>query len=458
MSSTLRDGSTSTFSLTGAGSADRFPILTPFVNGASYQAGTAVISAAHINKYFDACIQMQSKLKDRIGYNIVSPNPSSTNPVSGTNLLVAYDSHTVAMTGDSISFNMTIPAMFGTYPFTNTTFSIGHTLNFRYGELLPDLQGVWAYVQDTKQTGVVNTLMTFPQFYVTVVPVTGRVFTVNILNIPWTTKSTTFSNTTSVISDSWVRSHYPYYLSYDYGWFLNLAGGGTPFIIDTYNPNTGGTPIPFLSIQSLNNSVDNYGLTSINGLNNEDQVVTIDTAVVASAGRGGLYGIYTNSNTVIESGYITNRSGIALRTYTNGNLCSFYGLSMGDYRSDGTVDNRLPSRVVKLNGFDITAKGTGQELTWPGSTGTFTDLTPAGSVLLCSASIKSIRFSVTGVTPAVINLEYKDNSDVWHNYTGFPLVDNTPLATDPSGRNRGLGLFMKEMTSSGTAVKGSNCL
>ena len=413
-----RDGSTSTFSISGTGTVDQFPVLEPLDPYSYTHSSDSIVSSSTINKYFDATIKIQESLIKDVGSIVVSSFATADGPVTGTDLKVSYEYFTFDLTSNTHTVTGTVPSQYGTEPFHDLGFSMATTFHYNVGQNT-NLSGVWKDLS-VPSFGVTNSLLTQPQFFVSVSPTTtGTCSTCSakIRNVPFHSSSLDFSTVLPFI-DTFATA--PINMQYDADYLSQLLNGN-----------------PFKSTGSGIQCVSTLGVTTTDGLLAVKNIRANNTSIQ--------FGPVTVITTLPVSGLPYNRSGPALKITWNSstNLASFYALSIGDVPYGSYT--KTTARLLKVVDHDLSAYDADGSGTWFGS-GTVTDMCAASGVTypdVGNASYTSILFSVSG---AVINLQYQTSpGSSWTSFSGFPIVDPTPLSGFTDGSLPYSGFFSKAL-------------
>lgn len=407
-----RDGSTSTYSTSGSGVLDHFPVLTPLNPYDLHQSATSTISASTINKYFDAAVRLQNSYFEDLGAATVSTYPDNSHIISNTDLQVSYELFSISLTSNTTTITGTVPSQFGSDPFHDPGFSMSPT--FYYGS--SDL-GVWANLSNP-DFGPINILYTKPQFFVSITPVTGRTYIAKILNVPFHATAQNFGVTN--FTDNFVSD--PIVISQDYRYISGAMSG-----------------LPFQTVRSQYLQCASTQTAVTCGVLGCRSITCLDSSIE--------FGPVTVTHSQVVSGLPVNRSGPALRiTYNTTNFdCSFYALSIGDVIY-GTHTNTT-ARVLRVDNCNISEQYADSANNWDLS-GSVTDLSPVTLPDLGNATYTAFNFSVSG---GLINLQYQTaaSGSTWINFAGFPVTDPTPLIGF-SDNTAYSGFFSKSMRGTNT--------
>jgi len=419
-----RNGSTSTFSTAGTGTLDLFPVLEPLNPYAYPQNPDSLLSAGTINKYFDAAYKLQLTLADTVGANVVSNYPGSSEYVSGNNLDVSYSYTPFSLTSNTYVVSGTVPAQFGGDPFHDPGFSMATSIMYNVG-MNNDLVGSW-HNFSYPTLGPFNSLLSQPQFFVSVTPIGGSNYIATILNVPMHSTSLDFSylNQTS-FTDYFTTDPIDIRLSPRY---LSKLNSGLPF----FNGRLRG-----LQCNSTQSGIVTCGLLCVSSIRAADSSMQ--------------FGPVTITNNTPTTGLPVNRSGVALRvTWPSSDTshASFYALSIGDVLT-GTY-TKTTARVLRVTNHNLSQSVADNTNNWYGD-GSVTDLCSLLSVSypdLGSVSYTAFLFSVSG---SVINLQYQTaSSSAWTSFSGFPLTDPSPLTNFTDGSLPYSGFFSKSLIGNAT--------
>lgn len=161
----FRDGSTSTF----PASADSFLVKRP---GDEERA-------AEWNQMFDACYNLEDYLSGVLGGNLQSTYSQefAGEVVSGSNLLLAYKTVTIQVSGNTASASalVTVPSIFGGNPFNDLRFSMIPTVYIQPGA--GSFESTWGD-KSWGNAGPLSQMFYWPQVYTSITP-SGTQFIAN---------------------------------------------------------------------------------------------------------------------------------------------------------------------------------------------------------------------------------------------------------------------------------------
>lgn len=312
----FRDGSLSSF----PASVDSFPVLSP---------GDTELSS-HFNRYFDACFTLEDYLLGTIGGSLASKYSSEygSETISGGNLLLSYASSTTTISGavSSIVFNLTVPAQFGSSPFDDWRFSMGHTV---YLDSSSDISGMWAN-RDWGQGGPLSQMFNWPQFFTVIRPTGGRNYTATVNVI----KFGAGGWGSSELYDSFTRTGNAEQQDAGPDWYEQETGRA--FTVKKRNFSSGGQGNQAWCLHVSSERGGNPGggwIYPRNFPDAADMEVEFDTYDWEFSGVG--------------SGKYYNLAGVMLRTSGDITSAAFYGLVLGHATAQGSA------QIVKVSGVNL---------------------------------------------------------------------------------------------------------
>ena len=133
--------------------------------------------ADHMNHYFDAAIKLEQALLTYSGMNIVGYSSAATQ-IPNSNIFVSQSVTGATLTSASQTFQLRVPALFGSTPFANRTFA----LSVRADEVPASpssVKGTYANTSPTS-TNSWNNLINKNHYQCTVYPVSGNLYNVQV--------------------------------------------------------------------------------------------------------------------------------------------------------------------------------------------------------------------------------------------------------------------------------------
>lgn len=312
----FRDGSLSTF----PDSVDQFLYKNP---------GDRELSS-HFNHYFDAALNLENYLLGSLGGSLESlySEEHSGTIIENENLLLSYVTVTGSLSGaiTTVNFDLTVPARFGSTPFDDWRFSIGHSVYLNIGSTV---KGLWAN-RDWGQNGSLNQMINLPQLFTSFKPTGGRNYraTVNLI------KFGTGGADPNTFYDSFERGGTSEQQSPGADWVEEENGRG--FTVKTRNHSTGGQGNQswclWVSPERGGNPGGGWIYPSNFPVSNDMEVE---------------YDIYDWGFTGVDSGEYYSLAGPMVRMSGTVTNASFYGVIMGHGTAAGHA------QLVKVSGVNL---------------------------------------------------------------------------------------------------------